>query len=144
MAKKFILTLVEHRKKKRKLTAIWSIHLPHIHPQFYLKGSNMFILPADKKAGLAVVWKDKKGNVAKVDTTLVWQSSNTAVASLQVAVDTSSAVRLGGQVGNCQISVQGDADLGEGLKPITALLDVEVIAGEAFAGELTPGALEEQ
>ena len=36
-----------------------------------------------------------------------------------------------------QIHATGDANLGEGVKNVTATYDVQVIAGEAVAGEIT-------
>lgn len=143
MAKSFELVWRE-KKKKRKYRAVWTLHLPYIHSQFYLKGLDMFVLPADKKVTASVSWVDRKGNPAAIDGIPVWATSDGTVAALEVAANGLSAVLLGGLVGSCQISVSADADLGAGAKPVVALLDVQVVAGEAAVGVIVPGALEDQ
>lgn len=144
MAKEFEIVFREKKRKRKKLRAVWTLHLPYVHSQFYLKGVDMFILPADKKATASVSWVDKKGNPALIDGVPVWATSDNTITDLQVAADGLSAVLLGGLVGNCQISVTADADLGAGTKAVVALLDVQVVAGEAAVGVITPGALEAQ
>lgn len=104
----------------------------------------MFVLPADKKVTASVSWVDRKGNPASIDGIPVWATSDGNVAALEVAANGLSAVLLGGLVGNCQVSVSADADLGAGTKPVVALLDVQVVAGEAAVGVIVPGALEDQ
>lgn len=144
MEKEFEIIFREKKRKRKKLRAVWTLHLPYIHSQFYLKGVDMFILPADKKATASVSWVDKKGNPASIDGIPAWATSDSTIADLQVAANGLSAVLLGGLVGNCQISVSADADLGAGTKAVVALLDIQVVAGEAAIGVITPGALEDQ
>lgn len=136
--------VLQKRKKKRKYRAVWTLHLPYVHSHFYLKGIDMFVLPADKKVSASVSWVDRKGNPALIDGVPTWSTSDGSVTALEVAVNGLSAVLLGGVVGNCQISVSADADLGAGSKPVVALLDVQVVAGEAAVGVIVPGALEDQ
>ena len=42
-----------------------------------------------------------------------------------------------GKIGKATIQATGDADLGQGVKPVTASIDVEVIGGQAVGGEIT-------
>lgn len=105
------------------------------------------VIPANKKAFLTVVWKDKKGNVAKIDGLPVWATSDASITPLAPpfpADDPAGIYALGGVVGLAQVSVQGDADLGEGIKSLTAVLDTETIAGEAFAGTINASGLLDQ
>ena len=131
-------------KKKRTAKGIFTVHFPWVHPQFYLKGLETMILPADKKVTVAVLWKDKKGNVAPVDGIPIWESSDSTVAALTVAPDGLSASVAGGLIGLCQISVTADADLGEGVTNVAAILEVEVLAGQAVSGDFSVGPLEDQ
>jgi hypothetical protein len=103
-------------------------------------GTMAYILGDDKKVTCSVAWVDKKGKPAVVDGTPAWASSSEAVcAVLDIAADGSSATLVGGDLGNAQISVTGDADLGSGIREVIAVLDVEVVAGEAVAGSINPG-----
>lgn len=88
---------------------------------------------------------DKKGNPAPVDGVPVWATSDDTKATVAPAVDGLSAVVSAvGPLGAVQISVSADADLGTGVKSITGLLDIEVIAGEAAALAIEAGAPVEQ
>jgi hypothetical protein len=52
------------------------------------------------------------------------------------AVPSSGNLHALGPIGPVQIQATADADLGEGTRSITAMLDVTVIAGEASAGSI--------
>ena len=99
-------------------------------------------LTAGQSASAKVQWVDQAGNPATVDGPTAWVSSDPAVLTVvgDGADSTKAAVQSVGPVGPAQIQATADADLGAGMKTITAVLDVTVIAGEAFGGtiELTP------
>jgi hypothetical protein len=104
----------------------------------------MYTLPADKTVQLGISYVDANGNPAAIDGVIVWSSSNPEIAditSLPVQQGAEgSVVQLtpGTAVGNCQITAQADADMGEGTRHINTLLDVTVVGGEAVAGTITP------
>jgi hypothetical protein len=104
----------------------------------------MYTLPADKVVQLQIAYVDANGNPAAIDGVIAWSSSNPEVAdvtSLPVQQGAEgSVVQLtpGTSVGNCQITAQADADMGEGVRHINTLLDVTVVGGEAVAGTITP------
>jgi hypothetical protein len=105
------------------------------------KGPNMsYKLPNDKVANLSVQYVDSKGNPADVDGDVVWSSSNEEVCGVEVNDSDSKVARLvpGDQVGQVQITATADADMGEGVRNISCFIDVEVIAGEAVAGVISP------
>jgi hypothetical protein len=85
---------------------------------------------------LVLRFKDAKGNLAQVEGVPAWGMSDPSLGSLAVAEDGLSAVFTPGSVGTGQVNVSADADLGEGVKTITGILDVEVIAGEATVVEI--------
>lgn len=88
---------------------------------------------------------DAKGNPALVDGMPTWASSNPLVLTVEPAADGLSAmVKAVGPVGTGQVSVQGDADLGEGQKLIIGTLDVEVTPGDAVTFIVQTGAVSEQ
>lgn len=82
--------------------------------------------------GAALVIEDSKGNPALVDGVPEWVTSDPEGLTLAVAADGMSAVvTIVGKIGVYQVTVTCDADLGEGVKPITGVGEVEVVAGEA-------------
>jgi hypothetical protein len=103
-------------------------------------GDMAYILGDDKKVQCSVAWVDKKGKPAVVDGAPAWASSDDSVCAVaDVAADGMSATLVGGDPGGAQINVMADADLGAGVREVVATLDVQVVAGEAVAGTLTPG-----
>lgn len=98
----------------------------------------MFTLPNDKTASGAISYVDSKGQAAKVDGVPKWSSSDEAVLKVTAADDGLSAkVEPVGPAGTAQIKVEADADLGAGVVPILTLVDVEVVGGQAVAGNVT-------
>lgn len=106
-----------------------------------LKGDHMaYTLPIDHQVGVQVQYVDAKGNPATVDGAPEWESSNPSI--LAVTPDdpsgmTATVVPLG-TVGNAQVTVTADADMGGGVREIVTLMDVTTVAGEAVAGTITP------
>lgn len=112
----------------------------------------MYTLPADKQVLLQVEYVDKNDNPASVDGAVEWSSSDEEIAKVNpftVAPHAGAApsnVPLNGVVmlvpgtklGTCQITVKADADLGEGVRELVTLLDVNVVGGEAVKGTITP------
>ena len=91
-------------------------------------------------ATVSVTWKDKGGNVVGVEEgTLGWASSDTDIVQITEATGNEAIANLfaPGSIGKVQIQATADADLGEGVKTVTATYEVEVITGEAVSGEIT-------
>lgn len=102
--------------------------------------AQMELLPNTHKVQARLDIKDIAGNPATVDGLPVWSVSSPDIVSLDVATDGLSAFVIAqGPLGTSQISVEADADLGEGTRTITTLGDVEVIASEAVTLGLTFG-----
>ena len=97
----------------------------------------MFTLPADKTANGAVAYVDAKGNPAQVQGSPVWSSSDPSIVDVVASADGFAATLTPGAVGVAQVKVEADADLGDGVVPVVGLVDVEVIAGQAVAGNVT-------
>ena len=98
------------------------------------------ILTDLQKVSLSVSFTSAAGNAAPVDGVPVWSSSDELIVSVTASEDGLSAVATTvGPIGLAQVSVTADADMGEGFKPITGLLDVSVIASEAAFAGLTAG-----
>lgn len=96
----------------------------------------MFTLPSDKTASASLSYVDDKGNTAQVDGAPVWSSSDEAVLTVVAADDGMSAVVTPVGLGNAQIRIDADADLGSGVESLTTLADVEVVGGKAVAGNV--------
>lgn len=90
-------------------------------------------------ASLQVKWVDKNGQAAKVDGQTSWESVDPLMLEVTVnqADSTAATLYAPGPVGSTQVHATADADMGEGIKTITATLDVTVITGEAVGGEIT-------
>ena len=93
-----------------------------------------------QKVALSVTFTDAAGNPAVVDGAPVWASSDSSVLTVDSSVDGLSAVATAvGPLGQAQVSVTADADLGVGLTAIAGTLDVTVVASEAVSAGLTAG-----
>jgi len=88
---------------------------------------------------------DKDGNPAPVDGVPTWTLSTPDFATLtDIAPDGLSATLKGIKPGSFQVNMNGDADLGAGVKPITSMLDVELLPGEAVGFEMQTGTATDQ
>lgn len=101
------------------------------------QGDFMFTLPDDATANAAVAYVDAKGKPAKVDGAPVWSSSDEAILTVVAAADGMSAVVTPVDLGTAQVKIVADADLGAGVTEIITLGDVEVVGGQAVAGNVT-------
>lgn len=100
----------------------------------------MLILTDEQKCALSIQPLTAAGNPAPVDGVPTWSVSDESVLSLTVAPDGMSAtIGTPGGLGTSQVSVVADADLGEGVVNITAVLDVEVKASQAVSLGMTVG-----
>ena len=103
------------------------------------------VLTDVQQVALSVSFLSKAGNPAKVDGAPVWSVSDPAVLTVTPAEDGLSAlVATVGPLGTAQVSVQADADLGEGVTPIVGTLDVEVVASAAVSIAIAAGAPEDK
>ena len=103
------------------------------------KGEHMSdTMPSGSTASLSIAWIDAAGNPATVDGPTAWESSDEAVVTLEASADSLTAtVTSVGPVGPVQVQATADADMGSGIKTITAICDINVIAGEAVGGTIT-------
>lgn len=103
----------------------------------------MLILTDEQQVALAVAFATPAGNPARVDGIPTWVSSDPTVVAVEVAPDGLSATAVAqGPLGTAQISATADADLGDGIRPVTGVLDIEVRAAEAVSALVTAGAPE--
>jgi hypothetical protein len=97
-------------------------------------------LPNDHSIQVAVSYVDSHGNPASIDGDVTWDTSDPNIATVETdAGDSTQAVVVPtGQVGQVQVTCTADADLGEGTRELITTMDVEVVAGEAVTGTITP------
>jgi hypothetical protein len=97
-------------------------------------------LPNDKMIAVQVAYVDSKGNPAMVDGDVSWDTSdaNIAIVESNAGDSTQAVVTPVGPIGQVQITATADADLGSGVREIITTMDVEIVAGEAVAGTITP------
>lgn len=100
----------------------------------------MFTMPIDHFVDLQVQYVDAGGNPASIDGAVTWLSSNDAVVVLEPDRDDSTKCRATSAqtVGQVQVTATADADLGDGVRNLVTLMDMNVVAGEAVAGTISP------
>lgn len=89
-------------------------------------------------ATLSVQWVDQGGQPAKVDGPTTWATSDASICTIEVSTGNPliANVHSLGPIGPVQFQATADADMGQGVRNITATCDVSVIGGEAYAGEI--------
>ena len=100
----------------------------------------MFTIKKGKSRIVSVKFLDADGAEAKVDGVPVWTVSPEGGSTIIVSDDGLTATvkniaPLKGQV----LTLKADADLGEGIKEITASEDFETLSGEAVSVQLSVG-----
>jgi len=104
-----------------------------------VEGDAMYTLPVDHYVRMEISYVDAAGNAATVDGDVSWVCSDDTVAHLDVDASDSSIVRVTPlKVGQVQIVATADADLGEGIRELKTPCDIEIVAGEAVAGTISP------
>jgi hypothetical protein len=104
----------------------------------------MLVLKDAQKVTITVSPIDAKGNAAQVDGVPAWAVANPAILTLVPSADGLTCVATTtGAVGTTQITITADADLGEGIKTISGLVDVEVVSGMAAGLNIVAGTPED-
>lgn len=100
----------------------------------------MYTLPVGMQVQMQVGYVDAGGNPATVDGDVTWASSDDAVATVDVDDADSTIVTVVpvGPAGQVQITATADADLGTGVRTLITVADIEIVAGEAIAGTISP------
>jgi hypothetical protein len=100
----------------------------------------MYTLPVDHTVLMQVSYVDAKGNPATIDGAVAWQSSDQAILAVTPDPGDSTMCRatpIGG-IGQAQVTATVDADLGDGVRNLITLCDIEVVGGEAVTGSIQP------
>lgn len=100
----------------------------------------MYTLPVDHSVLMQVAYVDARGNPATIDGEIAWESSDEAIITIEVDSQDTTLCRATpkGEIGQAQITATVDADLGDGVRELVTLCDIEVIGGEAVAGRIQP------
>jgi hypothetical protein len=100
----------------------------------------MYTLPVDHTVQMQVAYTDAKGNPATIDGEVTWESSDASLAIVNVNTDDSTICRVVpvGSVGQVQVTASCDADLGDGVRELLTTCDIEMVGGEAVAGNIQP------
>ena len=98
-------------------------------------------ITSDEKIQLSLAPLTAAGNPASVDGVPSWTVVS-GDATLAPAIDGMSCYLISGTVGNSVITVEADADLGEGFRAITDTVDLAVVSAEASSLGLTVGVAE--
>ena len=102
-----------------------------------------FILKDGQKVTLALEITDAEGNPAFGEGAPVWESSDPSL--VEVVADPDDPTQAvastvpGPGLGTATVTAIVDADLGEGVVPVTGTLDIDVVAGDAAIVNLVAG-----
>jgi hypothetical protein len=100
---------------------------------FSVRGSNMAVsLPIGDHVGLTIAYTDSAGDAAAKPGAIAWASTDPTIATVAIGADDATADVVAVKTGTVTISAVSGG--------ITATLEVDVIAGVAAAGVITPGA----
>ncbi len=98
------------------------------------------ILTDEQECELSVQFLTAAGNPGAIDGVPVWSVANPALLDLSISDDGLQVlIRTTGMLGSTQVSVTADADLGEGTRPVSAVLDVEVQAAGVVSAGIVAG-----
>lgn len=81
-------------------------------------------------------FKTKHGKPAKVDGAPVWSSTTSDVIEIDQDADGMSATIHAVGEGEAVLQITADADLGEGVKPLVAQRNIQVLPGDAVDVQL--------
>lgn len=89
---------------------------------------------------VSVRFLDDHGRVVAVDGVPTWEAGDTTIIDLAVEADGMSAVvKSRGPAGHTTVTVRADAQVGDGVREITGVLEVEVTESGAMTVEFTVG-----
>ena len=97
-------------------------------------------LPANSSVDVTVTFVNASGLPVDVQGTVSWEASDPNIVTVTAKDDTHLAtIKAGPSAGEAEVFATGDADLGDGVREVEAVLQVTVIAkGEAIGGEISP------
>lgn len=122
-----------NQKDRAAVALVWYVN----HREF---GGSMLLLTNNQKVTLSIKPVDAYGNPARVDGVPEWTTSDATIGTLEVAGNGLAAVfTTTGPVGLTQVNVTADADLGAGVRTLSAALDINVESGEAVALSIIAG-----
>jgi hypothetical protein len=119
-----------------------------IHNGFTVKGiGNMaYQMSVATKIELGVTYVDANNNPASVDGPVDWTVSDSTLGTIQPVTPLPPGYPENGVImfvpvgptGQVQVTASADVDMGAGVKPLATLLDINLLAGEAVAGTISP------
>jgi hypothetical protein len=131
------------RKKKRRGGGRFTVFNPFNKSLIIVTEGIMFPLRDTEFVIVTATFQDKKGNAAPVDGKPSWASSDETIVTVEpIAEDpTGLTAKVTGQskLGDFRVTCQGDADLGEGVVPVTIVGDGTLLASEASTGTIVFG-----
>ena len=93
---------------------------------------------------LGVNPKSAAGNPASIESP-VWSTSDESIVTVNVdGTGLNAVVTTTGKLGSAQVKFECDAKLGEGVKPLFALLDIEVVPSDAINVDIVTSSPEDK
>lgn len=136
------------RRARRQRARLIISRVEYLDSHIVLKGEiSMASLRENEQVRFTVTPRTAKGNVGKVQAGSVeWSSSDPAIATVEEdpTNELSAVVKAVGPEGSATITFTADADLSDGVRPVSGLGAVQVIAGDTVGFSLEEGTPEPQ
>jgi len=92
------------------------------------------ILTDEQKVHLSIQPLTAAGNAAPIDGVPLWSVTDPNIIGLDIAADGISCYAITtGALGTSQINVSADADMGDGIVTLMAILDIQVAPAQAVS-----------
>jgi hypothetical protein len=108
--------------------------------------SMSLIITDTQQVELSISPVDRRGNPTRLDGSPVWDSTDNSIVKVvpQPGEPLRAIASAVGKLGRSQVNVRADAQRGDGVREIFAVVDIEVVAGDAAVFDIQSGTITEQ
>jgi hypothetical protein len=93
-----------------------------------------------QRVRIAIDPLDEMKNPAPIDGIPTWESSDPSILTVEATDDGRGVMAVtGGPLGTATVTVTADADMGDGIEPLTGTVDFEVVGSEARSLNVSVG-----
>lgn len=100
-------------------------------------------IPSGKSVTATLQLFDVNENPTQFDDVPTWTSSDPAIVAIEGGDPYTRRFRAVGPLGTVQVSISGDADLGDGVRQLVVLDDITIVPGDAVRGSVGYGPIED-
>lgn len=103
------------------------------------------VMTVTQECDASAEFQDAQGHAAEVQNP-TWSSSDVGIVLVEPSADDplKVVIKAAGSVGDAQVNIVGDADLGAGVSEVSAVLDVSIKSAQAVSVIVNVGTPREQ